>query len=110
MEISFINQELNLKTYILDETLLTTKRVQINNQNFFIIAALALNKMVFMIYIAYLKAKMSIYTAWQTQIALLLAKMVSSSKEYAGILNVFSKISTRILLNYSDINKHAIDL
>lgn len=45
----------------------------------FATAALALNKEKFVIYIAYLKFKMSIYLAWEAQIVLLLVKKISIS-------------------------------
>lgn len=63
-----------------------------------------------MVYIAYLEFKMSIYPACKAEIILLLAKKVSIHKKYIDFLNIFSKKSAAILLNYLDINKYAIDL
>lgn len=56
----------------------------------FAIAALASNKEGFIIYIAYLRSKMSIYTACKAQVALLLAKNISVLEKYANFLDVFS--------------------
>ena len=58
----------------------------------FMAAALALGKKAFVVYVAYLEAKISIYSAWKAQMALLLAKKVSVPKEHPDFLNIFSKI------------------
>lgn len=63
VEINFANWKLNRKTYILDEALPITKKVQIINWKEFLTAALALNEEVFVVYMAYLWAKMLIHLA-----------------------------------------------
>ena len=57
----------------------------------------------------YLKAKISIQPAQKASIALLLAKKVNISKQYADFLDVFSKKSVSVLSKYSKINEHAIE-
>ena len=57
----------------------------------FAAVALALNKEVFMMHVAYLGAETSIHPAWKAQMALLLAKKVSVPKEYTDFSNVFYK-------------------
>lgn len=63
-----------------------------------------------MVYVAYLKFKMSIHPACKAQIVLLLVKKVSISKEYIDFLDIFFKKFTVVLSNHLDINQHAIDL
>lgn len=53
---------------------------------------------------------MLIYLACEAQIGLLLAKNVSVFKEYSDFIDIFSKKSVAVLLNYLDINNHAIKL
>lgn len=53
---------------------------------------------------------MSIYSACEAQITLLLIEEVEVLKEYAYFLNVFLKKSATVLLNCLDIDKHIIDL
>lgn len=79
-------------------------------QKQFAVAALDLDKGVFVIYIAYLGAKMLIYLAQKAQMFWLLAKKVIIILEYTDFLAVFFKKSIAVLLKYSNINKYAIDL
>lgn len=58
----------------------------------------------------YLESKMSIYQAQEVQMVLLLAKEVRLLKEYIDFLEVFSKESTTVLLDYLDIIKNVINL
>ena len=48
--------------------------------------------------------------AQEAQIALLLAKEVIVLKKYLDFANVFSKESTKVLFECTEINKHAIKL
>lgn len=48
----------------------------------FVTAALTPNKEAFVIYVAYLRARMFIHIAWKAQMALLLAQKVCVLKEY----------------------------
>ena len=110
VQINFAERELTWKTYSLNEALPTTKRVQIIDCREFAAIALAVDKKVFVVYVAYLGVKMLIYPAWKAQMALLLAKKVSVPKEYTDFSDVFSKELGVVLPERSDINEHTIDL
>lgn len=79
------------------------------NQKKFAAIVLASQIRVFLIHIAYLKPKISIYLVLKAQIALLLAKQISSFGEYANFLDVFYKKSAIIFFNCLDINKYVVD-
>ena len=53
---------------------------------------------------------MSIFSSWEAQIALFLAKEINVPKEYADISAVFFKNLAAVLSKHSNINEHAIDL
>ena len=53
---------------------------------------------------------MTIRLAWETQIALLLAKKITVPAEYSDFADVFSKKSSEVLPEYIEINKHAIEV
>ena len=53
---------------------------------------------------------MTIHSAWEAQIALLLAKKVTVPAEYSDFADVFSKKSAEILSEHIGINEHAIKL
>lgn len=63
---------------------------------------------------AYLKTRILIYLAQKAQIALqialLLAKKVSISKEYTDFSDIFFKKSSEVPPNFLNINKHMISL
>lgn len=63
-----------------------------------------------MIHMAYLGFKVLIYLASKASIALLLAQKVNVSKEYTNFWDIFFKKSAVVLLNYTNINKYAINL
>lgn len=67
-------------------------------------------KEAFVVHLAYLESKMSIYRAWAAQIVLLVAEKVTVSKKYSDFANVFSKRSVAKLPKRSDIIKYTIDL
>lgn len=75
-----------------------TKQVQIIDQKKLAAAALGLNKEAFVMYVAYLGAKISIYPAWEALISLLLAKKISVSAKYVEFLDVFFKEFAAVLL------------
>lgn len=62
-KINFAKRELNQRTYSLNKALPTTKQVQIIDQKEFEAVALVPNKVAFMMYVAYLEAKILIYLA-----------------------------------------------
>lgn len=67
VEINFAKQEFSWKTYTLEKALLSTKKIQIINWKKFAVAALPPKKEAFVMYIAYLRAKISIliHSAWK---------------------------------------------
>lgn len=73
-------------------------------------AALDLGKEAFVIYVAYLGAKIFIHPTWKAWIALLLAEKITVPDEYLDFGDVFSKDSAAEQPPRSDINKYAIDL
>ena len=63
-----------------------------------------------MVYVTFLTLKMSIYSAWKAQIALLIAKKITVLDEYADFAGFFLKKLAKILFERIGINKHAIKL
>lgn len=61
-------------------------------------------------HVAYLKAKIFIHSAWEAQIALLLAKKVIILDKYWDFANIFLKKLAAKLLERFGINKYAIEL
>ena len=55
-------------------------------------------------------SKMSIHLAQKTQIALLIAEKVNMPAQYSDFANVFLKKSAKVFPEYTEINKHAIEL
>lgn len=80
------------------------------NQKKFAPTVLAQDKKTFVIHVSYLWSKMSIYSAWEAQIILLLVKEISVPEKYANFSDVFFKESVVVLPNCLDINKHVINL
>lgn len=73
-------------------------------------AALNLGKKAFNIYIAFLNSKISIYLAYEAQIALVVAKKVNILIEYLDYFDIFFKKLAAKLHERFDINKHLINL
>ena len=80
------------------------------NQKKFRIIVLSSKKEPFVIYVAYLESKISIYLACKAPIALLFAEKVSIPEKYADFSDIFSKKSIAVLSNRLNINKHIINL
>ena len=53
---------------------------------------------------------MTIHSACQAQILLLIAKNITVSTKYTDFANIFSKKSAKVLLKRAGINKHTIKL
>lgn len=71
------------------EAMSTTKQLQLINCKKFVGAALNPGKEAFVIYVAYLKAKMFIHLAKEAQIDLLLTKKIPIPNEYSDFTNIF---------------------
>lgn len=108
----FVKRKLIWRLYILNKTLLTTKRVQIIDQKEFAAAILDPSKKSFIVYIVFLSlgSKISIHPTQKAQIAFLLAEKIIVSDKYLDFANVFSKKIIIEFLKYSAINKYLIDL
>lgn len=91
--IKFSKKKLISKIYNINKALLNTKRVQLIDCKAIVSTSLNPANKVFVIYIVYLKAIMSIYPAWETQISLLLIEKVTVLEIYLDFTNVFSKKS-----------------
>ena len=72
--------------------------MQMINQKKFTAAILTPNKKIFVVYMAYLRSKMSIHPTLKAQMALLLAKEINVPKEYADFLDIFFKKCTVVSL------------
>ena len=111
-DVSFLDKELTWRTYSVIVALFITKRVQIIDRKKFAKAVLDPNKKVFVMHIATITSGIIILLERKAQIALLKAKETSVSipAEYLDFANVFSKKLAVVLLEYTKINTHAIDL
>lgn len=87
-----------------------TKPVQIINQKKFVPMALDPDKEAFVVYTAYLNSKMTIYSTWEAQIALLITKKIVIPAEYLDFANAFWEESAAELSKRFDYNKHSINL
>lgn len=105
----FKEKELIWKIYSISKTLSTIKQVQLIDCKKFAGTVLDPNKEVFVVYLAYLRAKMLIHLTWKVYIALLLTKKVNIAYEYSFFVEFFSKESAVKLLKCSDIYKHTIN-
>lgn len=76
----------------------------------FATATLDLTKNAFVVYLNYFNKKILIYLAWQTKIALLLAKKVTVPAKYLDFADGFLKKSAIEFFKHSNINKYVIDL
>lgn len=74
------------------------------------IIALNSNKKGFIIYVAYLKTKISIYLVYKTQITLFIIKKVAILDTYLNFSDIFLKKLAIKLFEYFDINKYLIHL
>ena len=73
-------------------------------------AALDENVKAFVVHVAFVTSKMSIYLAQKVQIALLIVEKVNVPAEYSDFADVFSKESAEVLPKHIKINKYAIKL
>ena len=64
----------------------------------------------FVVYMISFTLKMTIYSAYKAQIALLITKKVIILAKYADFANIFLKKLAEVLPEQTNINKHAIKL
>ena len=112
IDIQFAEKELTWSFYIAKKTLSTTWRVKLINKKEFTKAALVKNIKAFVVHVSFLnlRSKMTIHSAQEAQIALLLAKKVTVPTEYADFSDVFLKKSAKVLLECTRINGYIIKL
>ena len=91
----FAEKELIWKSYTAKKALPTTQKVELINKKKFVKAALDKNIEAFMVHVSFLslESKMTIHSAWEAQIALLLAEKVTVPAKYSDFADVFSKKS-----------------
>lgn len=91
VNVKFAKKELTWRTFSVNETLQTTKHIQFIDCKKFVAAALDPSEKAFVVLMAYLKAKMSLYPTWKAKIALLLAKKFTVPNKYLDFADIFSK-------------------
>ena len=96
-DVQFARKKLTWRTYTTEKALPTTRQVEIINQKKFAKAALDENVKVFVVYVSSLGSKMTIYTAREAQLALLLAEKVTVPIKYSDFADVFSEKLANIL-------------
>ena len=112
-EVSFGEEILTWRTYIINEALPTTKQVQIIDPKEFVIAALDVNSETFMMHVAiWEQEEMPVYSKRQAQVRALLFDEAHTEvpAEYSDYSNVFSAENAAELPKNTGINKHAIKL
>ncbi len=113
-DIDFQSRNLQWRSYITRDTLLTTSRVELIKKKEFAVAALDLEYETFIIHIATLSVDSGdeVHPSRRTQIAHLKADEVFSklSSEYANFADTFSPKLAVELLEHTGINDHAIEL
>lgn len=105
-------RELFWKAYTIIEALPTTKTIQIISPNKFAKVVLDPEQETFVIHIATLFKPIKAHTNWEVQITALIANKALTTilAEYSDFEHMFSKKSIAVLLEYTEINTHAIDL
>lgn len=109
-KILFTERKLGWYLYIPAKALSIIKQVQIMLWSKFAIAALDLDKEVFVVYITNLDTKISIYSSCKAQITLLVSEKVTIPAKYLDFLDLFLKESVAELPERFNINEHLIDL
>ena len=95
--IQFAKKKLTWRSYTTEEALPITCQVELIDKKKFAKAALDENVKAFMVYVAFFTSKISIHSAREAQIALLLAKKVIIPFEYSDYVDVRSKESVKVL-------------
>ena len=95
--IQFADKEFIWNFYTIEKALSTTCQIKLVNKKEFVKAVLNENVETFVIYVALLISKMTIYLVWKAQIALLVVKKITVLVKYFNYTNVFSKKSAKML-------------
>ena len=112
VNVSFADNDLIWKTYIIDKALPTTKRIQIINRKEFAKATLDPNQKVFVVHVATLTSEMTIHLFCQAQITLLKAEKspFTVPAQYSDFADVFSEKFAVVLPKHPKIKTYAIEL
>ena len=109
-DVQFAEKELTWRTYTTEKALPITRQVEIINQKKFAKPALDENVEIFVVYVSSLGLKMSILPVKKAQLVLLLTKKVTVPAEYLDFADVFLEKSTKVFLEGTKVNEHAIEL
>ena len=112
VDIQFIAKKLTWRSYTVEKALPTTQMIELIDKKKFAKSTLDKNIKAFVVHMSFLSlgSKMTIYPAWEAQIALLLAEKVIVPAKYLDFADVFSKESEEVLPERTGINEHAIEL
>ena len=112
IDVQFAKKDLIWRSYTTKKVLPITWQIELINKKVFAKATLDKNVKAFVVHVGCLSLglKMTIYLAWEAQIASLLAKKVTVLVKYADFANVFLKELAKVLWKQTSINKHAIKL
>lgn len=109
MDIQFAAKKLVSRTYTIAVTLLTTQMIELINNKDFAKALLKKDIGAFVVYISFFSLTLiTIYSAQEVQMFLLLNKKVTRLTKKADFANVLSKKSVELLSKEIDINEHTI--
>ena len=108
--IQFAEKELTWRSYTTEETLSTTRQVEIIDGKKSAKAVLKENIKAFVVHISFIGSKITIHSARKARLALLLAEKVTMPTEYSDFAEIFLKKSANILPEQTGANEHAIEL
>ena len=109
-DIQFTEEELTWRTYTTKKALPTTRQVEIVNWKEFAKAALDENVEALVVYVSFLRLKMSIYPVRKAQLVLLVIKEANVPIKYMDFADIFSEKSANIPPKQTGANEHAIKL
>ena len=109
VNVQFAEKELIWRIYITEKAFPTPRKVEIIDQNKFAKAALDENVEAFVVHISSLKSRMTIHSAREAQLALLLAEKITVPAKYSDFANVFLENLANIFPEQIRVNEHAIE-
>ena len=107
-DVQFIEKELIRRSYTTTKALPTTKWVELINKRKFAKIALNEKSETFVVHIASLNLVPRIHPDREAQIAFLLTEDIKIPDEYSDFTNVFLEEKVLVLLECTELNKHAI--
>ena len=103
-DVQFAEKKLIWRTYTTKKALSTTCWVELLDQKQFVKMALDENIKAFVVHVIFLKSKITIYSAKEAQMALLLAEKVTVLAKNLDFANVFLKKLANILFKQTGAN------